>query len=336
MIIKKWNTANGGSWEEQYPKTLETMIYDSNATTTPIFDNGKLKQAYLPDSVFGGMVFVGTAAVTGTPSSPLPLDDFIDGTTAGGFTVTKLDTFTGKSYTNGDYAGIGQRYIGHYWVISTSGISVFDNSTSDEVEWNSAVFDDGVAPATSGSYQNLISLEPGDWLIISGWDNANSRFKLSVISNGYQSASTSNKGIVELATTSEVTTGTSTTLIASVKEIKDNYAAKVHQHDETDIDLVNAYSNIGTSVGDTLETLLLALDSDVGDIATNTTNISTNTSNIATNTSNISTNASNISTNTSNISTNTTDIGTLEGRKEVFVQASAPTANQANDIWFDI
>ena len=39
MIIKKWNTANGGSWEEQYPKTLETMIYDSNATTTPIFDS---------------------------------------------------------------------------------------------------------------------------------------------------------------------------------------------------------------------------------------------------------------------------------------------------------
>lgn len=35
MIIKKWSTA-ASQWEEQYPKTVHTMLYDANSTTTPI------------------------------------------------------------------------------------------------------------------------------------------------------------------------------------------------------------------------------------------------------------------------------------------------------------
>lgn len=303
MIIKKWNSTNT-TWEEQYPKTLETMIYDSSATSTPIFDNGKLKQAYLPDSVFGGMTFVGSLSISGSPTSPLELKKLITGTVTSGFSISStLDGFAGKTWPN-DYDDIGNRYIGHYWVVSQS-LSVFDSNTStEEADWASAAFDDGVAPATSGVYDNTLFLEAGDWVIITGWDNVNNTFNFNVVSNAYSSATTSVKGVVELATDAEVTTGTSTNLIPSVKQIKDNYATISHTHDEGDVN-VGTYSNLGTGSGDDLSDALSSINTLFGSQA-------------------------------SSISTNASDISTLEARKEVFVQASAPTANQANDIWFDI
>lgn len=308
MIIKKWNSVQS-QWDEQYPKTIHTELYDANNVTTKLFDDqNKLKKAYLPDAVFGGMALVGSISTTSTPPAALELNTLIDGTITSGYAATQLDTYTNLTYTNGDYASIGQRYIGLYWIVASSlgSVVIADSSTSDEAEWGAAVYDDGQLPIVEQSGQtNKLNLENGDWLVITGWDNANSRFKFSVINNSYQAATTSNKGVVELATDAEVTTGTATNLIPSVKQLKDNYAPVSHQHDETNIDMANAYSNIGTGVGDTLEDVLLAVNTVLG-------------------------------TQASNITTNANDIASLEGRKELFVQALAPTANQANDIWFDI
>jgi len=132
----------------------------------------------------------------------------------------------------------------------------------------------------------------------------------TVLQRNVEDATTSKKGIVELATAAETDAGTSTTTAV------------------TPASLTNVLGDISTNASN---------------ISTNTANITTNTSNIATNTSNISTNttaigtlasletdvktdlvsainevntnadnnASAISTNTSNISTNTTAIGTL-------------------------
>lgn len=223
-----------------------------------------------------------------------------------GFTISStLDGFTGKTYSNNDYAGIGQRYIGHYWVVSQS-LSIFDTTTgSEEADWTTAAFDDGVAPATSGVYDNTLFLEAGDWVIITGWDNSNSTFKVNVVSNAYSDATTSVKGVVELATDLEVTTGTSTNLIPSVKQLKDNYALVNHGHTEDEIDASKTWTYLNNGIGDSLTDVIDLIDADLSAKATS-------------------------------ISTNTTDIGNLENRKELFVQVSAPTANQANDIWFDI
>jgi hypothetical protein len=308
MIIKKWSSV-ASQWEEQYPKTIHTMLYDANATTTKIFnDNNKIKEAYLPDSIYGGMTLVGAISTTSTPPAPLELQKLIDGVMTSSYAATQLDTFTSKVYVNGDYADIGQRYIGHYWVISSSlgGLSIQDSTLTDEAEWGAAIYDDGQIPTTNPSGPtNVLGLENGDWLVITGWDNANSRWKFSIINNSYQAATTSNKGVVELATDGEVTTGTSTNLIPSVKQLKDNYAIINHTHDEGDIQLVTTYANIGTGLGDDLGDALSGIDGLFASQATS-------------------------------ISTNATDISNLEARKEVFVQVSAPTANQANDIWFDI
>ena len=304
MIIKKWSSA-ASQWEEQYPKTLETMIYDSNANNTPIFSNRKLKQEYLPDSVFGGMTFVGNLSISGSPTSPLELKSLITGSVTSGFAISSnLDTFTGKVYPN-DYDDIGQRYIGHYWILSQS-ISIFDaNLSTEQADWATAAFDDGVAPATSGIYDNNLFLEAGDWVIITGWDNVNNTFKINVVSNTMSDATTSAKGVVELATDAEVTTGTSTNLIPSVKQLKDNYALINNIHDDGDIEATKTWTYLQNGVGDTLTQLVDLIDSDLSAKATS-------------------------------IGNNATAITNLQNRKEVFVQVSAPTANQANDIWFDI
>ena len=91
----------------------------------------------------------------------------------------------------------------------------------------------------------------------------------------------------------------------SVADLFSNFAEASHTHDDDSITILNAYSNIGSSANDSLGDLLVDLNSVLG-------------------------------TQASTLSTNTSDISDLQARKEVFVQASAPTANQANDIWFDI
>ena len=62
MIIKKWSSV-ASQWEEQYPKTIHTELYDANATTTKIFnDANKIKEQYLPDSIYGGLEFGGAVS----------------------------------------------------------------------------------------------------------------------------------------------------------------------------------------------------------------------------------------------------------------------------------
>lgn len=313
MIIKKWNSTTT-SWEEQYPKTLETMIYDSNNVATPIFDNGKIKQQYLPDSVFSGMTFVGTIVDVDSGNAGFELKHLISGTPVQGYTISSnLDSFTTKTYPNG-YDDIGQRYIGHYWIVGGSGsVRFLDSLTgTEEADWATATFDDGLIPASDSGQDNVLEVESGDWLIITGWDNVNNTFKVNVVNNTYDTATTARKGIVELATNAEAQTGTSTNLVPNVYQIKAYYAPISHTHGDNNITVLEAYSSIGSSANESLGDVINAID-----------NV-------------FATQATSISTNATNIATNASDISTLEARKEVFVQVDAPTANQDNDIWFDI
>lgn len=300
MIIKKWNSTSS-QWEEQYPKTLETMIYDSNDGTTALFANRKIKPEYLPDTVFGGMTFVGTVGYSTNATDTL--EKLIQGGSTNWTISSSLDSYTGLSYSGGDYAGIGQRYVGYYWVVQNNVTLTVSDSAGGAADFAASATDDGIDQSTSAPY--AIGVEHGDWIIITGWDNGNSKFLVSVINNTYTAATTSISGVVELATDAEVTTGTSTSLIPSVKQLKDNYAAKIHSHDDDEINASKTYTFLQNGIGDSLDQVL-----DLVDAA--------------------------LSTNTTNISTNASDITNLEARKEVFVQASAPTANQNNDIWFDI
>lgn len=302
MIIKKWSSV-ASQWEEQYPKTIHTELYDANAVTTRIFnDANKIKEQYLPDSIYGGLEFVGT--VSYNTANLGNLETLIIGGASGWTLSSTLDAYTGKSYANDDYDDIGQKYIGHYWVVGgTSTLGVVDATLDNEADFRVGALDDGIPKLGQSPF--TLNVEPGDWLVITGWDNTNKTFTFNVVNNTYSDASTSNKGVVEFADDTEIAAGTSTNRVMSVEKLFANFADISHTHDDDEITINNAYSNIGSSANDALSDVLVDIDSVLGSQA-------------------------------SQLSTNTSDISDLQARKEVFVQVSAPTANQANDIWFDI
>lgn len=294
MIIKKWNSTTT-QWDEQYPKTTLGQLYDDDTTTT-FLNAGKIRDTYLPNSIFSGMKNVGTI------SGNTYLYELI----SGGLNVsTALNDITGKTGAANEYDGEWEKYIGHYW-IATATLTI----TSDQGgQTGLAYFDDGLEEDTNN---NTIQVEKGDWILISGYVVADDAFKFNIVNNTYANASTTQKGVVELATDAEVTTGTATNLIPSVKQLKDSYALKSHTHTDSQVTVGEAYTNIGSSALDPLTDVLNAID---GVFSTQATSIATNTTNIATNAS---------------------DISTLEARTTVFVDTNQPTANQNNDIWFDI
>jgi len=184
-----------GNPVELYPKTVPAQV-------SGLITNGKISIGLLPDTVFGGMKLVGSFSTTTGASGPLALATFITGTTTTGYSISaNLDTFTGLSHPGGGYTGIGQTYVGHYWV-ATNSVSINDALLEGSFQ-PSVVFDDGVAPVSGN-----ITVEAGDWLLISGWDNTSTQFTISIINNTYADAGTSAKGVVNLSNITTVTGST--------------------------------------------------------------------------------------------------------------------------------
>lgn len=198
MIIKKWNTSTT-AWEPLSPKVTYTDIVDSVTAGTPtsIFPSGKLALTYLPDAVFGGMKFVGTVGYNSNAIDTL--EKLIQGGSTNWTISSSLDSFTSKSYSNGDYAGIGQQYVGYYWVVQNNiTLGVSDNA-GGAADFADEATDDGDDQLGSSPY--TISVEHGDWLIITGWDNTNSKFLISVVNNTYKTASSGNQGVMAIGYT---------------------------------------------------------------------------------------------------------------------------------------
>lgn len=151
-----------------------------------------------------------------------------------------------------------------------------------------------------------------------------SETEATVLQRNVEDATTSKKGIVELATTAETDAAASSTTAvtpSSLTNVLSNISTNASNIATNTSNIATNASNISTNT--TAIGTLASLETDaktdlvsaINEINTNADNnasaISTNASNIATNTSNIATNTSNIATNASNISTNTTAIGTL-------------------------
>ena len=82
------------------------------------------------------------------------------------------------------------------------------------------------------------------------------------------------------------------------------------------IDFINgeALSSVRSKINSFNTNTVTDVNTNTGNITTNTAGIATNVTNIATNTSNIATNVTNIATNTAGIATNVTDIAALDVR----------------------
>ena len=125
MIIKKYS---GTAWEPQYPKTIVDRIYTGDASTQ-VFDpsTDKLKVAYLPDVVIGGMNFEGAISLSG-----------------------------GKNGDDLNTAGLAT--VGDYLIVTTGG---------DIVNTGSPVITLAVqAPGDEGDSSVPVTLEAGDWIVL--------------------------------------------------------------------------------------------------------------------------------------------------------------------------
>lgn len=196
MIIKKWS---GTAWVAQYPKTTGQQVYTSNGATALFDSNNKLIASFLPDSVIGGMNFAGTVDLS---------------TDKDGDDLFALSAASGKMVQAGDYV-----------IVTTGGNIVSGSST-----FTLAV----QAPGDEGDSTLPVTLEAGDWLVLTEVDTSTDpdTYTVAVINNTYRSASTTSAGIVELATNSEAA-GSSTSLAvtpAGLSSVLTNYASSSHTH----------------------------------------------------------------------------------------------------------
>jgi hypothetical protein len=209
--------------------------------------SSKITYAQIPDAIFGGLKFAGTITdngdygnlsdvIIGSPaSSTITVSNYLDSIANVG--QDTYDTQTGLT----NYEAVKNKWIGYYWVVAgTATVTMEANENSDgSGYYGASAFEDGVALTQTGGAQ----LDPGDWLVISGWDETlntnNGGFIFSVVNNTYGEATNGTKGVVQLsnaANTSElsgndvVTEGILSGLIGAIGDAN-KLAPAAHNHD---------------------------------------------------------------------------------------------------------
>lgn len=187
MIIKRWDDSlQTPAWVNEAPKTTASSIYTTSSFAVALFDgNSKLKPEYLPDVALGGLKFEGTI----TNENVNTAEELI-GLFQGSLNVLNLNTIVGK-----------------YWIASET-ISGMNASASTVVntKYYCVSFDGYKEEDQAGGATTSPTLEAGDWLVLTGisiGEGANSisnpyNVRLSVVNNTYRSATSTNRGIVEI------------------------------------------------------------------------------------------------------------------------------------------
>jgi hypothetical protein len=180
MIIKKWS---GSAWVNQTVRTTASDIFTDNTFTTSIFENGKVKPAYLPNEVFDSLRFFATVGVNSDIRN-LGLAAVANAATAGP-------------------GGTSRSPIGYYWV-ATAAVNVGSGTGT--------ITEGGVYASTSGfnvgeesqpGSQLGVNVEVGDWFILTaitglGTSGSPYSFTYAVVNNTYENATATTHGIVKL------------------------------------------------------------------------------------------------------------------------------------------
>jgi hypothetical protein len=189
---------NSGTSEAMYPTTTVDQIYSSDGATAA-FENEKLKYSFLPDGIVGGLKFIDTLAAAEIDSNP---------------------EFAGlMDFLFNEYGVEGMP--GSYYIASESIAAALDISSTQAGSTGRYYSSQGVGQSAATGEEEpddttQLELETGDWLIVtavtgSGTSGSPYVVSLGVVNNTYQAATASVKGVVELATNSETSTGTDTT-----------------------------------------------------------------------------------------------------------------------------
>ena len=149
MIIKKWS---GSAWEAQYPKTTGQQVFTSDGATALFDGSNKLKYAYLPDAVLGGLNFEGSISLAGVGGK--------DGD---------------------DLNAAGMSVVGDYLIVTAEGVINNDVGGASTVQL--AV----QAPGDEGDSTLPVTLEAGDWIVLV--DITGNTYTVAIINNTYAVAS---------------------------------------------------------------------------------------------------------------------------------------------------
>lgn len=190
ITLRRHNGGVAGTladYDELYPTTTTDQLVSAADGTTQVFDgNHKLKAAYLPDFVFGGMRFV--AAID--PQDQGTMD-----------TLSQLASVRTLNQTTD---------AGKYFIVLQTAVNLAEGTQVGNYigKWETDEVDDGIDPTTT------LTIEAGDWLVVSrvllNTPSAGvTTVYFSVVNNTYQDASTGGvKGVVSLSgSTSTATTG---------------------------------------------------------------------------------------------------------------------------------
>jgi len=190
MIIRKYS---GSTWEAQSVETDLRSIKTANnklGSTTEadyVFDtSGKIKEAHLPDFLFGGMRFVDTLTISDTLTAESLMDR----------AQTYIGTYGGE--LEGCYfivaANAGQTVTISGGADSNNGVT---HTTAAETT-NQAIEEDDISfPVT---------LENGDWIVMGAqWTNGSTTMqRWGAVNNTYGTATTSSPGIMSAADKSKL------------------------------------------------------------------------------------------------------------------------------------
>ncbi len=187
ITLRRHNGGVAGTladYDELYPTTTTDQIVSAADGTTQVFDtNHKLKEAYLPDSVFGGMKFVGN--VSGTVNAS-----------------TLYTTLLAATSDNQE--------VGSYFIASAAATITFDVDATNSVT-HTLNPDYGLNNSSEeGDSSSPVTIEAGDWFIlIKKWSFSGTNYVAwSFVNNTYADAGTAVKGVVTLSSsTTTATTG---------------------------------------------------------------------------------------------------------------------------------
>jgi hypothetical protein len=196
--IKRYN---GTDWDELYPKTTAANIISGTLATgrIPSLDASKITTgtfaaARIPD-LDASKITTGTLSVSRLPSSVIGGMKFagsIDLSAIGGKSVDDLGT-----------AGLSAP--GDYLIVSAGGQFTQGSTITGSIE----------APGDEGDSSFPVTLETGDWIVLTDSDGTNNTYDLAIVNNTQKDATTTAKGIVELATNAETQAGSSSTKVVT-------------------------------------------------------------------------------------------------------------------------
>lgn len=177
-ITIKRNT--GGSYEALYPRTIVTQLFDTDGSTALFDGSKKLKTAYLPSFVVGGMRFAGAIDASSTTTLQAAFSGIVDYATS-----NPTDLY------------------GAYKIVTVGGsINSVAPVTSTSAGYSFGLASPSTALGEEEDNTAPITVEKGDWIVYTQYFSPATGVKIfyfTIVNNTYQDATSSAKGIVTLS-----------------------------------------------------------------------------------------------------------------------------------------